>query len=372
MLTAPHMIQHVFRVLTALSLVTVTSLVVSGADRTVLPDVQTEAPPPADEAGADDGGDDGGVVDGPPACGERLWVISSRHLTSVACRAKLEEPQLRVSRLSTCGRTEPSTLDEYFASLSPDRVVVIYAHGNRLNGSQAIRRFQTIYRSIHCRLGDTPVDWVVFSWPAEKTGMLIRDFRDKARRCDAQGLYLAWLLKRHQQTAQPTTLIGYSFGGRVVTGALHAMAGGKLAGRRLPSAPTVGAGFTAGLVAPALESNWMSHRGYHGQATKNLEQFLLLYNRRDAVLKRYWLLDQMRGSFALGYTGPRTFGPRADGTKLIVRARDCASFIGIQHDEIDYYQSRCSAGAEMAKLIHDTSLSRTSDQQQDSQQIAIK
>jgi hypothetical protein len=106
------------------------------------------------------------------------------------------------------------------------------------------------------------------------------------------------------------------------------------------------------LVAPAIESGWLLPNGYHAQATKNLEKLVLMYNHRDSVLKRYWLLDRMRSSVALGYSGPRSFGPRFDGSRLPVVARDFAQVIGHNHDELDYYQKDCRASSEMARLIH--------------------
>lgn len=288
---------------------------------------------------------------------DRLWLISTRQITSSACRANLDHPSFSVSRLSRCGRCQESSLDEYFGALESTRPIVVYAHGNRLSACDAIKRAVGVYRHTIARRRGGPVDWVVFSWPSAKQGMLIHDFREKAQRTDAQGLYLAWLLRKHSNAALPTALIGYSFGGRVVTGALHALAGGRLGGRALPGEPVTGANFDAGLVAPAIESDWMAARGYHGHATKNLDRLVLLYNRRDAVLKRYWLIDRMKSSVALGYTGPKSFARRVDGTKLSVRSRDCAQFVGLRHDEVDYYTSRCSAGKEMAALIDDIQIS---------------
>jgi hypothetical protein len=288
-------------------------------------------------------------------CGsdDRLWMISTRGLSSQTCRAELDHPHFSVSRLSTCGRSEPSSLEEYFATLTPDRPVVVYAHGNRLTGGEAIQRSMTVYRSISATRCAEPIDWVLFSWPATVSGHPLRDARVKAERTDAQGLYLAWLLRRHHEASLHTAVIGYSFGGRIATGSLHAMAGGQLGRRALPGPPVIGANIDLGLMAPAIDSNWMSARGYHGQSTKNLDHLVLLYNRRDAVLKRYWLLDKMRGRMALGFTGPRTFAPRADGSQVPVKSRDCARFIGLAHGELDYYQSRCRAGSVMASLIND-------------------
>ncbi len=200
-----------------------------------------------------------------------------------------------------------------------------------------------IRRQVLCYRKSEAIDWVIWSWPSARQGPIIRDVRRNADRTDAQGLYLAWVLRKHAEASIPATLIGFSFGGRVITGALHALAGGKLAGRQLPG-PAIGdVRFDAGLLAPAIESDWMASRGYHSKATENLGKLVLMYNQRDAVLKRYWLLDRVRGAMALGYTGPRSFAPRTDGSKISVRARDCARYIGIQHSELDYYKKSCRA-----------------------------
>ncbi len=84
---------------------------------------------------------------------------------------------------------------------------------------------------------------------------------------------------------------------------------------------------------------------------KNIERMTILYNRRDAVLKRYWLLDQVRGRMALGFTGPRGIGPRVDGSPMEVHSCDCSLSLGIYHDEKKYYTESCQAGRQMAKLI---------------------
>jgi hypothetical protein len=234
-----------------------------------------------------------------------------------------------------------------------NRPLVIYVHGNRIDPGVAIERGLQVYRYTIRRGSIRPVDWVIFSWPSEKKGLLIHDVREKADRTDAEGLYLGWLLRKHHQDSIQTSLIGYSFGGRIVTGALHAMAGGTLGRRAIPGEPVRGATIDAALVAPAIESNWMSQRGYHRLATQNLDRMVLLYNRRDAVLKQYWRLERIKNSFALGYTGPRSFAPRADGSKLPVRSRDCSRYLGLAHVELDYYTKGCGAGREMADMVND-------------------
>ena len=292
-------------------------------------------------------------------CGEptneldRFWLISTRHMSSSARCVNLDDPNFAVYRMHGCSRPCRVTIDQYLRSVIQRRSAVVYVHGNRMPADQAVERGFAVYQNVKCFRSGNPVDWVVWSWPSEKEGILIRDARVKASRTDGQGLYLAWLLQKHAESRVNTTLLGYSFGGRIITGALHAAAGGALAGRKLSGEPVVGGPFDAGLVAPAIDSHWLTSHGYHGCATQNLERLVLMYNRRDAVLKRYWLIDRVRGRMALGYSGPTSFADRFDGTRLPVHSRDCSSSIGLQHDELDYYRKACQAGSHMAKLIDD-------------------
>lgn len=293
-----------------------------------------------------------------PRQDDRLWLISTRGITSAACRVDLQNPSLQIYRLSANGETTPATLDEYVSAINESRPVVVYVHGNRMTPQHALFRGIKIYKNSTACQRSGPIDWVIWSWPSEQTGVLTHDVREKADRTDAQGLYLAWLLRQHVSPSMSTTLIGYSFGGRIVTGALHALAGGPLGGRALNGPTITGMSFGTGLIAPAIDSHWLTQHGYHSRATQNMSQMVLLYNRRDIVLKRYWLLDKVRGRMALGYSGPTQFGPRADGSRLPVSARDCSPSIGPAHDELDYYAKDCRAGSEMASLIDGMQRSR--------------
>ncbi len=283
---------------------------------------------------------------------DRYWLISTRHITSTACRANLQNPNLRISRLNRCGRVTPSSLDEYLATFDPSRPRVIYVHGNRRSAPLAIERGLDVARELESnRCGQVPMDFVIWSWQSDRETFAITDARIKAERTDAQGLYLAWLLHRHVDAAQPTALIGFSFGGRIVTGSLHALAGGTIGRRRLSEEPVMAANLDVGLLAPAIQSDWLMPHGYHRLATQNMNRLVLLYNQRDAILKNYWLLSRIRGTRALGYTGPTRFAPRYDGSPLPVRSRDCSPTVGKAHSEEDYYKRSCFAGREMATLL---------------------
>jgi hypothetical protein len=171
-------------------------------------------------------------------------------------------------------------------------------------------------------------------------------------RTNAQGLYVAWLLREHHQHSQPTGLIGFSFGARVVSGALHALAGGSLGNRSIGEPAITGANMDVGFLAPALDNRWMATNGYHRLATQNLNRLLLLYNERDFALKFFRLISQDPSSEALGYTGPRCFALRHDGTPLQIRSLNCANTVGNHHSEKTYYEQSCCAGREMSSLLH--------------------
>ena len=296
-----------------------------------------------------------------PDVADRFWMISTRSLTNSTCNVDLDSPQLEVQRLDSRGKASPATIDEYLGALTPERQVVVYVHGNRMASNKVVHRGFSVYRNIIRSDEKRPMDWVIFSWPSAKQGTLIHDVRRKASRTDAQGLYLAWLLQKQVKQTDSTKMIGFSFGSRVITGALHSLAGGKLGGRLLPGSPTTGATVDVGLVAPAIDSHWLAEKGYHEMATKNLDRLALLYNRRDAVLKRYWLINKVRGRAALGYTGPRSFATRADGTELPVVARDYSSYIGLRHNELDYYTKSRHTANIMADLINDTDDTKNND-----------
>jgi hypothetical protein len=282
---------------------------------------------------------------------DRLWVVSTRTLSSDACRASLDCPALQIRQLDHCGRSQPGGIDEFLGSLSVDQPVLFQVHGNRMTAETAIERGVFVYNQVVPHCDARPLDFVIFSWPSEQQGFLLNDGREKAGRTDAEGLYFAWLLRELVQRDIPITIIGFSFGGRVATGALHALAGGPLGGRTLPGQHHRGANVNLGLIAPALEDDWLKAGSYHGLATQNFQRLSILYNRRDAVLKRYWLIDKVRGNMALGFTGPKGVGFRFDGTPMPITANDCSTTLGIKHDEKKYYLEDCSAGYRMAKLL---------------------
>jgi hypothetical protein len=258
-------------------------------------------------------------------------------------------------------------MDEYLTTLDPSKRVVFYVHGNRTPQNKAISGGIRFFQRVRPYLDNKPTRWVIFVWPSAQAGVLLKDARAKAVRTDAESLYLAWVLRHHARNPAPIAMVGYSFGARVISGALHAMAGGCLGNRSLPQAPINNAGISVGFVAPAFDADWMTPGNYHSLSTHNLRDMTLMYNHRDVALRNHWRLTRERSSEALGFSGPRCFGPRADGTRLPVIALNCTAAVRARHAERFYYDRSCRAGRHMAQVInrsasqHRYSLSQKND-----------
>lgn len=282
-----------------------------------------------------------------------LWLVSSRRLpTSCGC-VDLESPDLDVSKVDGVGRAWPTDLGSFLDGLRPSRPLILHVHGNRISSSEALERGRFVHGKLARHLPQGGYDFAMFTWPSDKSGMLVRDGRTKAQMTEAEGLYLGWLLRELIRRDIPVAIVAYSFGARVTTGALHALAGGVLGGRQLGGDPVRGANLPVALLAPALEARWLDEGQHHGLAGQNIGRLAILYNSRDAVLKRYRLIEPGSLTPALGYVGPRRPPSGVDGAPIAMTARNCASAMGLIHSEKEYYNRSCNAGASIATLFSD-------------------
>lgn len=285
---------------------------------------------------------------------EQMWMISTRHLSTQACNANLNSVDFRVSQLDQCGNRSPDHFESFLSNLSPNRTLVIHVHGNRLTEAEANARGRFVYRCIKPHAAEIPMDLLIFSWPAEQRGSLIHDGRTKAMITEAESLYFATLLRELMTRDIPVAIVAYSFGCRVVSGGLHCLAGGSLSGRHLPTEPIVGGNIAVGMIAPAVQADWLGMGRYHGMSTRNIRNLAILYNSRDAVLKRFWLVESGSRGPALGYAGPTRIAAGFDGMPVPLTKCDCARFLGLAHNEQEYYTDGCNAGRSLANLIRNT------------------
>jgi hypothetical protein len=231
---------------------------------------------------------------------DQLWAVSTRHL-GCGCAAT-QEPSWRVWRYDHAAKQwVTATAAEFYETDSADVVTTFYIHGNRIDHCQAFSDGMDVYFQLAGKLDiERPVRFVIWSWPSSQIKGPLKDVRAKAWRTDADGYYLARFLADMQPEVQ-VGLLGYSYGARIITGAMHLLGGGSLAGKSVPPGerPVIRAAFWAA----ALHNHWLLPGHYHGQALTTLDRCFVTYNCCDPVLSRYHWLEKCGNPVAMGYSG---------------------------------------------------------------------
>jgi hypothetical protein len=219
------------------------------------------------------------------------------------------------------------------ASANSATPTVIFVHGNQISPGDAKQQGLALYRRmVWASSSPTPIRYVIFSWPSSKIPGLLRDVRVKALRTRPAGCQLAWLIDQLPGD-EPLELIGFSYGARIITGALHILGGGDLGGlalasRQHPDRQPV----NAVLFAAALNSDWLCPGHYHGQAMTQVNRMMLLNNCNDVAMEYYRFSTTCGDPQALGLCGP-TCIDAAGAAKI--RQRDLSRWVD-QHDLMCY------------------------------------
>jgi esterase/lipase superfamily enzyme len=203
----------------------------------------------------------------------------------------------------------PADAKTFHSSDDPAVPTVVFIHGNRNDADEAVETGWCTYQSIRSQT-DRPLRYVIWSWPADREFRRNRpDARLKAAWSDVDAWYLAQWLAEFRPGVR-VSLIGHSFGPRIITGALHLLAGGQLAGCGLPE-KAVAAWSTgkrnpirAVLLAAALDYDWLAPGGCHERALLLVDQVLVTCNPCDRALRWYSRMDGRGGPPALGSVGP--------------------------------------------------------------------
>lgn len=269
---------------------------------------------------------------------DQVWLVSHRGL---GCRVEQQVTKLKYWRLDADRHWVRSSLAELQDAEQPDQLTTIFAHGNRIASCQAFTKGWRVYRKLVRCAGERPVRFVIWSWPSGQVCGPVKDARIKAGRTNPSAYYLAWLVDQLDPD-EPVSLWGHSFGARVVTGALHLLGGGRLAGRQLTTRthPTRQP-IHAVLIAAALDSHWLAAGRAHGRAMSQTDRILLVNNSCDAVLKRYhWVYHRRSCRTALGYTGLPRYGMTSESLNAIEQIDACCQ-VGREHALLGYLCAAC-------------------------------
>jgi hypothetical protein len=282
------------------------------------------------------------------ACDD-LWLVSTR-ASRDPCRPPHPE-RMRYWRCVDRNWVE-SDLEAFTASATPQAPVVVWVHGNNMPPSSAQASGMLVHRLVtRCHTG--PMRFVIWSWPSERwTSSVVDDVRIKAPVSESQGYFVAWLVDRLPVDTN-VALIGYSYGARVISAGMHMMAGGVIRGRTLEERvhpermpPRVL------LMAAAQDSNCFARGGAYDLALTQLEELVVMRNRRDMVLRCYPRLEQPGGPPALGQAGLTS--PHGDWLFPISRSQVRQINVGPQvglHHSLEYYLESPEVAARMRYFV---------------------
>jgi hypothetical protein len=234
---------------------------------------------------------------------------------------------------SGCRHWQASSLESVVAADSSVSTV-IFVHGNRLTNWDAKCEGLATYRRIVRQAADAaPIRFVIFSWPAAQISGPLNDVRVKAARTRPAGCQLAWFVDQ-LPAETPITMVGFSFGARIVTGSLHVLGGGGLGSMGLaellhPHRRPV----NAVLMAAALNSDWLCPGHFHGQAMDKVDQLVLVNNCEDRAMKYYHFSTTCGRPQALGLCGP-TCIDSAGASKIV--ELNVGRYVGSDHNLFCY------------------------------------
>ncbi len=236
--------------------------------------------------------------DGNVGADDDLWIISSR---TAGCAVSGELPKLRFWRRGAAGYWKASSWSKFLESDDAKVPTRIWAHGNRIGFQESIDIGFLAHRHL---VGIQPgaMRFVIWSWPSERTRGPLRDVRAKAMRTESESYFLACLIRKVDDNV-PIHLIGYSYGSRILSGALHILGGGNLGPLALKTTPAKKRDCRAVLFAPALHNDWLLPGGYHGRAMVAASKLLSTFNSCDRTLRWYHLVEKCGRPQALGFTG---------------------------------------------------------------------
>jgi hypothetical protein len=281
-----------------------------------------------------------------------VWYLSTR---TAAHDCQLDDPTAAVRYWRLNGDCDWSAAEakDFHPGNETAKPTVVFIPGNQTDADEAVEKGWYVYETIRSEAGSKPFRYVIWSWPADRVCRRNRpDVQLKAAYSDAESYYLAvWL--RGVQRGGRVSLVGHSFGPRIITGALHLLAGGELGGRTLPpdavadkkSAKRMR--IRAVLLADASDADSLSPCGRNGMALSMIDEALITCNGCDRVLKWYPRMYGRGGPDAIGFVGPCGID---DPQKIAVL--DVSAAVGKTHD----YQCYCEALTRGGHWAHYTFL----------------
>ena len=250
-------------------------------------------------------------------CYPDYWIVSTR-----GCRDQIEAGQgvnYDVLRFDGPNPGTTSSMDHLLSTLQPGVPVCFMTHGSFVTWDSMLNDSAGTYRWLRQAAPCQPIHIIFYTWCSNDGGFIphvhINIF---GRRASLNGLYLADLISK-VSTDHPVCLIGHSHGTRLVSSALHAMAGGTVEERVLASGPQPLRRIRIVFAAAALDHHWLKPGERYDRALCPVEAAINLRNFADFPLLFYPLRRPL-SSRALAISGltPRDRASLGDSQQKLV------------------------------------------------------
>ncbi len=266
---------------------------------------------------------------------DQLWMVSCRGLRSTDREQNFG--RLAYWRYVTPSGWVASTRDDFLRAGGPVSGTSVFVPGNGYTANQARDLGGVAYRRLVSAAPVDPLRFVIWSWPSDHINAgPVQDARVKA----ARTTLAAWYLARWLDDLEPlgnVSIIGCSFGARVVGEMLQLRGGGRLGLYQLAEPATSRSMVNVVLVSAAIDNDWLLPGHRLGRALTHVERLLLINNTNDSILRRYgWLYGRRNAAAALGYTGLVGAG-RLGNEASKVRQIDATSMVGRRHGFLYYF-----------------------------------
>lgn len=271
------------------------------------------------------------------ACKRDLWIID----THAVCDGDCDASKARYLRLDDDCKWIRESEEVFLKTLAPEQTLNIVLPGYSTKMKWVVQHLwnlnHQLERQAKCRGMECPLTrLVIVGWPSEIDHVpLLRDAREKAKRAELEGYWLAQLITKLPKDYR-VNLVAYSFGSRIATSAAHYLAGGQRCD--CPSTASLDSPrLTAVLMAAAVDADWLGDCQPHGLALSRFERVLLLNNSADPVLRRFYKsLSRPERSPAIGSVG--LLLPEAQFASK-VRQWDVSNLLGRTHGLRDYVET---------------------------------
>jgi len=265
-------------------------------------------------------------------CEPEIWVFSTRHLPGICRLPDVVNPSVQRYESAQCRWLS----DDIESLLSGKGPLVIFLHGNRYDAWSAKQQGLRLARRCKSFTSHSAeAQLMIYSWPSQQNGCLLKDGRNKYHRCFTEGHYLAWLLGQIDPE-RPVIFIGYSFGALITLEALEDLVAAENKGRPVSPWQYRPGDTRLIFVAPAVRCDAFAPCGKYRETLACVDRVSLTINSRDDALRFFHLLDTRTKVDALGYKGmPRRWMP----SEILYSAVDARRIIGREHGFTLYLNS---------------------------------